>query len=297
MLAYGKPLKEGPLDLETEVRYPVLVTPKLDGIRALKINGKLVSRKFKRIPNLYIRSKLAEANLPDNVDGELITFTDGKMDKYNDVQSKVMTEEGEPTFIYYIFDYVTHKSEPACNRAMLLISSTFTAPHVLPLIPTWCHDAQRLAELEAHHLLLGFEGLMLRDPNSPYKCGRSTKREGYLTKLKRFEDGEAMVINFIEEQHNLNVATLDAQGYTERSSHAENKIGAGRLGTMFVRDLNTAQEFYLSAGAMTHAQKSEVWRNQKFYTGKTAKFRYQAHGTKDSPRIPIFVGWRDLTID
>ena len=51
--------------------YPIYCTPKLDGIRCLKINGKAVSRKFKPIPNKFT-AKWIEHYFPDNVDGELI---------------------------------------------------------------------------------------------------------------------------------------------------------------------------------------------------------------------------------
>jgi hypothetical protein len=33
-----------------------------------------------------------------------------------------------------------------------------------------------------------------RSPHSPYKCGRSTEREAWLLKIKRFEDAEAVVL-------------------------------------------------------------------------------------------------------
>ena len=48
-----------------------LATPKIDGIRALMIDGHLVSRTFKPIRNNYIRTML-EAVLPDGADGEIV---------------------------------------------------------------------------------------------------------------------------------------------------------------------------------------------------------------------------------
>src|SRR5690606_8348078 len=63
----------------------------------------------------------------------------------------------------------------------------------------------------------GFEGLILRDPNGPYKYGRSTAREGWMLKLKRFKDSEAEVIGVEEEMHNGNEAKVNALGLTERS--------------------------------------------------------------------------------
>ena len=40
------------------LNFPLLATPKVDGVRALVINGNLVSRSFKSIPNVAIRSLL-----------------------------------------------------------------------------------------------------------------------------------------------------------------------------------------------------------------------------------------------
>lgn len=35
------------------------------------------------------------------------------------------------------------------------------------------------------------------------------------------------------------------------------------------------------------------WSDRQALIGKTVKFKYQAIGTKDKPRIPVFLGWRD----
>ena len=78
-----------------------LATPKLDGIRALKINSNLVSRTFKQIRNTHIRTILEET-LPDGADGEIVC--PGAFQK---TTSGVMSSKGKPEFIYYWFDYYT----------------------------------------------------------------------------------------------------------------------------------------------------------------------------------------------
>ena len=55
---------------DEQLEFPLLATPKVDGVRALIVNGKLVSRSFKPIPNDKIRSVL-EDMLPEGADGEL----------------------------------------------------------------------------------------------------------------------------------------------------------------------------------------------------------------------------------
>jgi hypothetical protein len=73
---------------------------------------------------------------------------------------------------------------------------------------------------------------MLRDPNGPYKFGRSTRKEGYLLKLKRFCDSEAEVIGVVELMHNGNEAKTNALGRTERSTRKAGKTGMGVLGAL-----------------------------------------------------------------
>ena len=53
-----------------------------------------------------------------------------------------------------------------------------------------------------------FMGAAWRTPDSPYKCGRSTENEGFLLKIKRFEDSEAVVLDCIEGMSNTLVMPL-----------------------------------------------------------------------------------------
>ena len=64
-------LAESVVDLKTLI-YPILCSPKFDGFRAI-INekGQLISRRLKRIPNLYARSIFEDDRLI-GCDGELI---------------------------------------------------------------------------------------------------------------------------------------------------------------------------------------------------------------------------------
>ena len=76
---------------------------------------------------------------------------------------------------------------------------------------------------------------MIRTPDSPYKCGRSTEREGWLLKIKRFEDAEAVVLDTYEGMSNQNDAQRDAFGRTKRSLAQAGKVGRGELGGFVVR--------------------------------------------------------------
>jgi len=138
----------------------------------------------------------------------------------------------------------------------------------------------------------GYEGVMIRTPNSPYKCGRSTSREGYLQKIKRFTDSEAAIIDFEEREHNANEATTDLLGHTKRSSHQENMVKTGTLGALRVRDVKTQVEFKIGTG-YDDALRQEIWDNKDKYSKLLVKYKSQASGAKEAPRFPVFIGFRN----
>ena len=106
--------------------------------------------------------------------------------------------------------------------------------HVEKVLPVEIRDAAQLADYEETCLTDGYEGVMIRTPDSPYKCGRSTEREGWLLKIKRFEDAEAVVLDTYEGMSNHNEAQRDAFGRTKRSSAQAGKVGRGELGGFVV---------------------------------------------------------------
>ena len=281
-----KPMLAASVDSVEDIKFPVEATPKLDGIRCLKINGKALSRKFKDIPNHYVRGKLLE--LPDGLDGELVC-----PDKtFNEIQSLIMTEDGEPEFHYVVFDYVKDDVKKGYMDRLNDLLQLQLPNWVVPLLPIHVENLERLTFIEKNWLECGYEGVMIRSPSSPYKCGRSTMREGYLAKIKQFKDAEAVVTGFEEKLHNANEATKDELGHTKRSKHQANLIPAGTLGKFLVKDITTGAEFGIGTG-MNDATRKEVWDNREKYLGKIVNYQYQPSGMKDKPRFPSFRGFRD----
>ena len=270
------------------IKYPVYASPKLDGIRCLIVNGKALTRKFEPIPNHYVRTFL-EAHCLSGFDGELIV----PGADFNATQSAIMSEDGEPDFLYVLFDYVRDGLDIPYERRLDVLYELFadTAPEHIVVIETLSvGDEALLLDYERDCLERGFEGVMLRSYASPYKCGRSTVREGYLLKLKRFLDSEAVVIGFEERMHNANPATKDALGHTKRSSVKANLVGTNTLGALIVRDLKTGVEFAIGTG-FTDAQRAELWDRR--YLGSIVTYTYQGCGMKNKPRFPSFKGFRD----
>jgi len=281
-----KPMLACTLEGMDSIVFPVLATPKLDGIRCLIQNGQAVSRNFKPIQNSYIREQMYP--LPDGLDGELIL--EGK--KFNEVSSAVMSGDGEPDFRYYVFDYVSDELGKPYNERMAELDKLPLPSFCVKLLPKVINDLSTLLAYENKCVGEGYEGVMIRTPNSPYKCGRSTSREGYLQKIKRFTDSEAAIIDFEEREHNANEATTDLLGHTKRSSHQENMVKTGTLGALRVRDVKTQVEFKIGTG-YDDALRQEIWDNKDKYSKLLVKYKSQASGAKEAPRFPVFIGFRN----
>lgn len=267
-----------------KLRFPLLASAKLDGVRAVVRDGVVFSRSNKPIPNAHVQKLFGKYT---HFDGELIVGDPTSKACYRDTISGVMSVDGEPDVKLYVFDHVGEPSHLYNFRAERLTKSK----HVVVHEQVMCLTLEDILKYEEQCLDAGYEGLILRDPNAPYKQGRSTVKEGYLLKLKRFVDDEATVIGLEERMHNGNVATVNELGRTARSSHKENKSGRGDLGALLLRH-SSGIEFSCGTG-FTDGERGEIWANRDRYLGQLAKYKHFPVGAKDLPRHPVFLGWRD----
>lgn len=308
-----KPMLAKDADL-AKIKYPQMIQPKLDGIRASVVGGKLVSRTLKSIPNREVYDALSRPEY-EGLDGELIVGDPRDPDCYRNTTSFVMAESktGQP-WTFFVFDLWNKPTLPFRQRfADLEDFFGWSRPSFVQIVATSViPDAASLEAAEALLLEQGYEGAILRDPNAAYKFGRSGKT-GPLLKVKRYIDFEAEVIGVYEEQHNGNVAVTNALGRTERSTAKAGKVGKGTLGGLVLRALNgpaEGVEFRCGTG-FDAEQRRILWlihRRQEAVgpdvtcadapiVGRTAKIKSFPIGVKDKPRHPVFLGWRDMEVD
>jgi len=95
-----KPMLAGTADLE-KLRLPLLGSPKLDGIRAIVIDGVVVSRNLKPIPNRRIQAIFGK-NFLNGLDGELIVGDPTAKDAFRQTSSGVMSIEGDPDAMFHV---------------------------------------------------------------------------------------------------------------------------------------------------------------------------------------------------
>lgn len=266
-------------------------TVKLDGIRALMVNGKLVSRTFKPIPNEWARTTL-EKFLPEGSDGELILL--GR--PIQETTSAVMSQDGQPEgLVFAWFDLYSDK--PYLERVadiewyMNTYDLSQCPIRIMPLPVTAVNSLEELRGLEEQLVARGEEGVIIRSATGLYKFGRSTLKEGSLLKLKRFSQDTARAIGFVELMHNDNEAEEDAFGRTKRSKCQENLVPMGTLGALVVEDIETGVQFEIGTG-FTANDRQEIWNNREVILGRLCDYKHFPVGKKDKPRHPVFVCWR-----
>ena len=281
--------------------FPLYASPKLDGVRCVVSGAQALSRTLKAIPNRFVQQYLGNPML-EGLDGELIVGPPAAEDVYRVTSSGVMSQDGTPDFTFYVFDYFNDPdpARPYNHRLPRLISGVTDIvdsdkfPRVKLLEQRYITTEEQLLQYESEVLAQGYEGVMLRSPSGLYKHGRSTAREGYLLKLKRFSDGEARITGFEELMHNANEAQLDELGHTKRSSHQENLVPMDTLGALQVEDCATGVAFKIGTG-YTAIHRKQIWQQRDRLVGAIVKYKHFEIGVKDKPRFPTFQSIRSKT--
>ena len=291
-----KPMLAGKMDdIKEDIKYlpyekGIYGSPKMDGIRALMITGKLLSRTFKAIPNNHIR-ETCEDELPyEGLDGELLS-----QGNFQATAGDVMRETGKPDFRYHVFDYVKDNLNKPYLERIEDLKKLVLPKFCIKVIPVRLNNPKELLAYLEKCLADGFEGICIRRGDSIYKEGRGTFKACDLVKVKIFADAEAKVIELVEQMSNQNVAEKDNFGRTKRSSAQDGYISKDTMGALHVEIINgdfKGVKFHIGTG-FTAEHRQEIWDNPNRYIGKILTFKYQPIGSLDAPRIPVFVAWRD----
>jgi DNA ligase-1 len=288
-----RPMLAGKFDPNT-CTWPKIASSKLDGIRMIVEGGVGMSRSLKVIPNTFVQDWVWKYHQSiEGLDGELIVGPPNAPDVYRRTNSGVMSKDGQPDFAFYVFDDQSHPKTTYRMRRPEKMPS-IEIPRLVIHQHTLCRSLEELDILEAAYLEQGYEGVMLRDPMGLYKEGRSTTREGWLIKVKRFEDGEAKIIGFEEEMANNNVLQLNELGRAKRSSHQENKVGKGTLGALICLGTSVFPGIKFNVGSgFDAAERAVLWDTREDLIGQEIKFKFFSVGVKDAPRHPVFLGMRN----
>ena len=303
---YKKPMLAcGGVSLE-EVKYPKLASPKVDGIRCLIINGELLTRSMKPQPTRALKTFLKEAieySIKNQVviDGELYDHAQ----PFNWHQSTFRSFDGQPlpTTRLWVIDVVSNMLWGNTTNGWRFgefihqdiiagvgkLENCVAIPQELATSP-----AQAQATYEGC-LLAGYEGMMLRDPERGYKHGRATAGEQWLIKYKAWEENDGVIIDVLEgdklkEGAEVRMTPTGDKGRSRKQCDYEPSGIAGRI----VIRLEDGTEFGLGTfKGWTHELRVDMLKNKDKYIGRWVRFKSQAVGKKNAPRIPHSLTWKD----
>lgn len=294
--------------IEEKLRFPLGVQPKIDGVRGHNPHGTLMARSNKLFGNRYTQAFFSHPDY-QYIDGEFAAERETHPDLCRITSSATRTFEGEPFLLWHAFDFL-HPSVinetyewryAALNKHVNDLQRQGRAMHlrVVPMVVV--NNLAELLVLEEIWLKNGYEGIIIRDLKGKHKQGRSTPKQMGLLRIKRFIDFEFIATHIIEGNHNANEAQENELGKTFRSTHQENMIPNGQVGTIVgnvikdVKDpqtnkvlLTKGQQVNVSPGEMDVPTRIYYFENQHFIVGHINKAKFFPKGHKDKPRFPIW---------
>lgn len=291
-----KPMLACPAPTEGLV-FPLYASAKVDGIRCLVKDGRAWTRRLELIPNEYVQYMLGH-HLLNGLDGELVVGAPYADDVFNVSQSGVMRRDGQPAFKFLVFDFWNGpEGMPFASRYDTLRRHLSVAPYnehpFLELLPQLVvNNTAELLAFQEDCLERGYEGVIVRSPDSPYKFGRSTATQGWMMKVKKFASGTAVIDGYEELMRNDNELTTNALGQAKRSKAKAGMVPGGTLGALKVRDIESDVPFKIGSG-YSAKERDELWAIRDTLPGKFVEYTHFEIGVKTAPRFPIYKALRD----
>jgi len=298
-----------------KVVFPCGGQPKIDGVRAMNLNGTLTGRSLDPFEGFGITDYFSKPEF-QGLDGEMIlgndpaspdrlcSLTTGAMGRF-----KGVTEMAD--LHWWLFDAVTPTtlSMPYEDRYHLLKNFLGRREHPHPrlhLVPlTIINNPEELKVFIGNNYEMGYEGTIIRNLKAPYKEGRATLKGQEIWRVKPWADSEMLVTGITEGDKNENEAKKNTLGRTERSSAKAGKVPNGQVGSiqgimlkdfhdpitgklLFPKDLPIT----IGTGKMKEKEAKHYFENPSELVNHIVKFQHMTHGVKDLPRFGGYLSHR-----
>ncbi len=305
------------------IKYPKLVSFKLDGIRCEIKDGEFLSRSLKPIVNQQIKEKLEPlADFSKKYD----IILDGEI--YNHgvpfplISSCVMTQDysakksikawedlcvkhdfhmtREEVFTglkFYAFDCVNQGkwSEKFIERLDTLrdISNIEEFDYIFVEVEQEIlYSYEEVKKYFENALERGYEGLMLKDSFSGYKCGRTTYKEDTMHKLKPYVTFDAKVIGVVQ------ATEVDPNAEKKRNELGRSVTSKKKADRILIEKASAFVVIYEGQEvkpvlSMTDEEKREIWTNKESYIGKMIEYKGMLIGSLSVPRHPVMIRFRE----
>jgi ATP-dependent DNA ligase len=188
-----------------KIKFPCYAQPKLDGIRCLALvqscgSVVLYSRQNKVWTSLtHISDAVEKLNLPAGtvLDGELYVHGE-EFQKLTSAIKRDKPSADTTKVEYHIYDMFSHEGYKDRYETLCQYFNATTWPKCLQLVPSYIVETRdAVDDLHDELVALGYEGIMLRNYDGPYKVGG---RSADLQKVKKFLDMEFEIVGAYENK-------------------------------------------------------------------------------------------------
>jgi DNA ligase-1 len=284
------------IDAKT-LKYPLLASYKLDGIRCIFKDGQMYSRTLKSFPNVKLQERFSElATFTKNkeiiLDGELLA----KSLTFNELSgiTRQLNMQLPEDLKFYCFDMIRYEDfNLGFRRRISNLETSDIRYYYMETVKQWSiFKLEEIEPLYENALAWGCDGLILRDPDGRYKFGRGTIKEGLIYKMKPFQTFDAKIIEIIQATEVREGAEkkINELGRSVTSKKKDDRILIEKASAFVV--MYKGRELKVTI-AMTDEEKTEVWKNQNKYLGRWIEYKGMLVGSKDLPRHPVFLRFRD----
>ena len=310
------------IDLETiDYSRGYYASTKLDGVRLIIKSGKLFTRSLKPLPNKQLNDKFEPLrsyteNYLIMLDGEIYAegvpfgliisccmtqdYTDKKAIRSwenlcNEYEVDYTRKDVLNLLKFYIFDCVElgAYSDRFSNRyACYTVIAKRNPDLITRVYQRIAFNADEVRTMFKNVLKCGYEGLMLKSFDCPYKFGRSTIKEGTVYKIKPYISVDERIVG-ITQATVVNPdapRTVNELGRTVTSKLKENRILIPRAACFIVNYEGHKLEVAIG---QTEAVRDDIWKNPSNFIGKIIEFKGLVIGSKDVPRHAIMVRFRE----
>jgi ATP-dependent DNA ligase len=262
------------IDFKDEIKFPCLVSRKIDGSRLIITKDRLATRNgkdYKSCPHISnILKPLFIAHQKWVVDCEIYSH-DIPFEKIMSLVRKTKPTpedliESEKIVKIYIFDgVIDNKNEGFAKRFDILKKEINNligkSKHIVFVDNYEVNSHEEIKKYHDQFVQEGFEGAMIRISDAPYQ----NKRSKNLLKLKSFNDDEFIIKDIIE-------------GIGGRANMAGNLLLKMKDGRTFGAGIRGGEEYY-----------KELLKNKNQLIGKQATIRYQELSKDGIPRFPVAI--------
>lgn len=283
----------------SKVKYPVYMSPKVDGNRGMVQDGKILGRGKVEIPNPFVREILGRPEL-EGFDGELICGKPNEaevLSRTNSLLRPTTRTEGDLKFM--VFDLMNEGDKPLSERLATLKERYAKLPasikKYVKLMPQKLVQTEaQVLKQEAAWLKEGYEGAILRNPDAPYKNKRSSMTDQGLMKLKRFKDAEAVLVDCYPLTVGCTAAKSIIKSGLLTADQIKNLKDSEQAAAGYIlEDLTTQTQFRMGTPPMTLEERRTLWKGRGGLKGKIVKYKYFPYSDSKVPRHATMIGFRE----